>query len=182
MISGPNGAGKSTLAPSLLRDTLNVVEYVNADTIAQGLSAFAPEMAAIQAGRIMLRRLDELAERNADFAFETTLATLSYARRIKSLQSAGYRFQLIYLWLNSPELAVERVKERVRLGGHHIPEDTVRRRFERGRKNFINIYMPLADAWKVFDTSTSDLDAVAAGDKIVGGYVYNETIWKMIEG
>ena len=180
LISGPNGAGKSTLAPSLLRDTLNVVEYVNADTIAQGLSAFAPETAAIQAGRIMLKRLDDLAERRINFAFETTLATLSYARRIKDLQSAGYRFQLVYLWLNSPELAIERVKERVRLGGHHILEATVRRRCERGRVNFVKIYQPLAEAWTIYDASATRLETVATGDKISGISIFKEAAWKMI--
>jgi len=149
VISGPNGAGKSTLAPHLLRDALGIVEFVNADTIAQGLSAFAPELAAIQAGRIMLRRLDELSESNHNFAFETTLSSLSFARRITIQQSKGYRVQLIYLWLNAAELAVARVKERVRMGGHDIPDETIRRRYERGRRNFLDIYQPLVDAWKV---------------------------------
>jgi len=180
VISGANGAGKSTLAPYLLRDTLNIVEYVNADTIAQGLSAFAPEMAAIQAGRIMLKRLDELAEKGDDFAFETTLSTRSYARRVKILQSKGYHFQLIYLWLNSAELAVARVQERVRMGGHDIPEETIRRRYERGRRNFLDIYLPLADAWKVYDASASELEKIAHGDKLSGTTIVDEALWKKI--
>lgn len=113
VISGANGAGKSTLAPFLLRDMFRILEYVNADTIAEGLSAFAPETAASDAGKTMLRRLDELTEERKSFAFETTLASRSYAKRIIDLQSAGYHFHLIYLWLKSPQLAVERVRARV---------------------------------------------------------------------
>ncbi len=129
----------------------------------------------------MLTRLDNLAERRINFAFETTLATLSYARRIKELQSAGYRFQLVYLWLNSPELAIERFRERVRLGGHHIPEETVRRRFGRGRKNFVNIYQPLSDAWHIYDASGPRPNLIAFGDKIIGDVVLDNISWKMID-
>lgn len=120
VISGANGAGKSTLAPFLLRDTFGILEYVNADTIAEGLSAFAPENAAIEADRTMLKRLDELAAESKNFAFETTLASRSYAARLSDLQSKDYRFHLIYLWLESSQLAIERVRSRVRSGGHKI--------------------------------------------------------------
>lgn len=135
VISGANGAGKSTLAPYLLRDAFGIVEYVNADTIAQGLSAFAPENAAFEAGRIMLRRLNELASTQIDFSFETTLATRFYARWLKDLQSKQYNFHLVYLWLKNSELAIERVRERVRMGGHNIPEDVIKRRYARGWRN-----------------------------------------------
>jgi len=180
VISGANGAGKSTLAPYLLRDTLKIVEFVNADTIALGLSAFAPEAAAFEAGRIMLTRLNELAEKKDDFAFETTLATLSYVRRINILQSQGYHFQLIYLWLKTADLAVARVRERVRMGGHDIPKETIRRRYERGLRNFFDIYQSLADAWKVYDASAVELEKVAYGDKLSGTTVVDEALWKKI--
>jgi predicted ABC-type ATPase len=136
VISGANGAGKSTLAPYLLRDTFGITEYVNAHTIAEGLSAFASEAAAFDAGRIMLKRLNELAAERRDFAFETTLASRSYAKRPSTLQSSGYYFHLFYLWIKSSQLAVERVRARVRLGGHDISEATINRRYERGRLNF----------------------------------------------
>ena len=180
VISGSNGAGKSTLAPYLLRDTLKIVEYVNADTIAQGLSAFAPETAAFEAGRIMLKRLRELAAGKKDFAFETTLATRSYKRRIKNLQSQDYRFQLVYLWLKTADLAVARVRERVRMGGHDIPEETIRRRYERGRRNFFEIYQPLADAWRVYDASLIQPQMVVYGDKLSGTTIVDEALWKKI--
>lgn len=117
IIAGPNGAGKSTLAPLLLRDKLKLNEYVNADTIALGLSAFAPESAAIEAGRVMLKRLRDLAAQRKSFAFETTLATRSYAKSLKGLIETGYDVHLIYLWLRDPEIAIARVQERVRAGG-----------------------------------------------------------------
>src|SRR6266849_2196660 len=118
IIAGPNGAGKTTLAPFLLRDKLGVLEYVNADPIALGLSGFDPGSVAIEAGRVMLKRLDSLAEQRRTFAFETTLAARSYVRRIESMIEAGYSFQLMFVWLRSAGLAVERVRERVRVGGH----------------------------------------------------------------
>lgn len=132
VISGPNGAGKSTLAPHLLRDAFGVVEYVNADTIAQGLSAFAPETAALEAGRVMLRRLNDLASQTRDFAFETTLATRFYSGWLQSLRSNGYNIHLVFLWLKSAELAIERVRERVLSGGHDVPVETIIRRYKRG--------------------------------------------------
>jgi len=151
VIAGPNGAGKSTLAPALLRDTLGIFEYVNADTIAEGLSAFAPEDASFDAGRVMLGRLHELASEGKDFAFETTLASRFYAGWIEKLRSNGYRASLVFLWLDSVDLAIERVEARVRVGGHSIPEETIRRRFERGLKNLFKLYLPVMDSWKVFD-------------------------------
>ena len=155
VIAGPNGAGKSTLAPSLLRDYLGVVEYVNADTIAKGLSAFQPETVAFDAGRIMLRRLHDLAKQRVNFAFETTLASRSYAPWIKSICQQGYSFHLVFLCLRSPDIAIQRVKERVRLGGHDVPEDIIRRRYRKGIHNFFDLYEPLAKTWAVYDNSDS---------------------------
>ncbi len=153
IIAGPNGAGKSTLAPLLLRDKLKLTEYVNADTIALGLSAFAPESAAIEAGRVMLKRLHDLAAQRKSFAFETTLATRSYAKWLKALMGQGYDVHLIYLWLRSPEIAIARVQERVRVGGHDVPEATIRRRYKRGVENFFALYESLATSWSVYDHS-----------------------------
>jgi len=155
ILAGPNGAGKSTLAPFLLRDTLGITEYVNADTLASGLSAFRPESVAMQAGRIMLRRLHELAAQRANFAFETTLASRSYAAWLNRLRRDGYSVHLLFLWLQSPDVAIGRVKERVRMGGHDVPEEVIRRRYHRGIYNFFEIYSPLADTWMVYDNSVA---------------------------
>ncbi len=155
IIGGPNGAGKSTTAPSIVRDLLGVSVFVNADTIAQGLAAFDPAGSAIEAGRIMLRRLDELARRRADFSFETTLSSRHYARWIDARKVEGYHIHLVYLWLHSSEQALARVAERVGRGGHSIPDTVVRRRYERGIVNLFRLYLPRVDSWYVFDSSTS---------------------------
>ena len=134
MLAGPNGAGKTTSARLLLQDALAVREFVNADTIAQGLSAFDVDAAAIRAGRIMLDRIHELARERADFAFETTLASRSFAPWIAQLMREGFNFDLVFLWLPSPEIAMARVAERVRMGGHAVPENVIRRRYSRGAR------------------------------------------------
>lgn len=181
VIAGPNGAGKSTLAPGLLRDTIGILEYVNADTIAEGLSAFAPEDASFDAGRVMLRRLHELASNRKDFAFETTLASRFYAGWLKELQAGGYRVSLVFLWLINVELAIERVHARVRLGGHSIPEETIRRRFERGVKNFFDLYLPIANAWRVFDASREVPSEVARYSEEDGQTIFNSILWNQIK-
>lgn len=144
IIAGPNGAGKSTAAPALLKDALHVDNFVNADVIAQGLCAYQPEKAAIQAGRIMLDRIHTLANEEVNFAFETTLASRTFAMWIPKLQKQGYQFHLIFLWLQSADLAIFRVKA----GGHSVPEATIRRRYTAGLKNFFNLYSSLADSWQ----------------------------------
>lgn len=151
VIAGPNGAGKSTSAPLLLQDALTVHEFVNADVIASGLSAFQPESVAITAGRLMLRRMKTLAAARADFAFETTLASRTFAPWLKRLGERGYHVHLAFLTLPSADLAVARVAGRVRLGGHHIPEDVVRRRFDAGLRNFFSLYREVAASWQIFD-------------------------------
>lgn len=153
VVAGPNGAGKSTTAPHLLRDALEVTEFVNADTIAAGLSAFRPESVAIAAGRIMLARMRQLAAARVTFAFETTLASRSLAPWVTGLKRGGYHVHLLFLWLRSADLAVNRVAERVRLGGHDIPAEVVRRRYEKALRNFFEVYLPLADSWQFFDNS-----------------------------
>ncbi|MCW5775146.1 MAG: AAA family ATPase [Phycisphaeraceae bacterium] len=163
ILAGPNGAGKTTAAPFVLRDALGVDEFVNADDIARGLSGFAPERSAVAAGRIMLARMGELAGVRATFAFETTLATRSYAPWLARLRRAGYRVTLLFLFLPSPELAIERVRGRVAEGGHDVPEAVVRRRYERGLRNLWNLYLPLADDWSVYDNAGSRPDLIAVG-------------------
>lgn len=153
IIAGPNGAGKSTLAPLLLRDKFDLVDYVNADTLALGLSAFRPEKVAIKAGRVMLKRLRELATQRETFAFESTLASRSYAPWIIDLQGKGYTFHLLFLWVRSSDISIERVRERVRLGGHDVPAETIRRRYHRGVQNFLELYKGLANTWVVYDNS-----------------------------
>jgi len=179
IIAGPNGAGKTTLAPFLLRDALNVREYVNADPIALGLSGFDPSSVAFAAGRVMLNRLHDLAEQKTTFAFESTLAARSYVEWISRLRREGYTFQLMFLWLQSPELAVQRVLGRVRSGGHDVPEDVIRRRYEAGLKNFWALYQPLADAWSVYDNSVSvDPLSIASGTIIRGTTILEQNAWQ----
>lgn len=178
IIAGPNGAGKSTLAPHLLRDMLGLLEYVNADTIAQGLSAFQPEQAAFEAGRIMLKRLRELAAQQKSFAFETTLATRSYASWLSKLRNAGWQFNLIFIWLNNAELAVERVSQRVASGGHDIPEESIRRRYRRGVENFFSLYQPLADSWSVYDNSVLPKPILMAKGKKQSEKIFRDELWQ----
>lgn len=152
ILAGPNGAGKTTAASSLLPD-LDLMEFVNADTIARGLSAFSPEDAGIAAGRVMLKRLKELAIEGKSFAFETTLASRTFAPWLMSLRGSGYFVELIFCWLPSPEMSILRVAQRVRGGGHHVPDDTIIRRYEAGLRNFFQLYQPIADRWHMYDTT-----------------------------
>jgi predicted ABC-type ATPase len=133
---------------------LKVEEFVNADTLAQGLSAFRPEDVALEAGRIMLKRLDDLESQGKSFAFESTLASLALAPRLERMKNHAYRIHIVFLWLPTAELAIARVAERVRAGGHDVPSDDVRRRFSRGRRNFFTRYRPLADTWRLYDGSS----------------------------
>lgn len=181
IIAGPNGAGKSTTAPAVLQGALGVTEFVNADTIAAGLSAFNPEKAAFHAGRVMLERLQQLADNGDDFAFETTLASKTFAHWLKALKLKGYAFHLIYLWLPFPEIAVARVAERVRMGGHNVPEETIRRRYHVGLKNFFNLYRPLADSWFFYDNSQSTGPLLlASGLKQSSIDINNAVIWEQV--
>ncbi len=151
LLAGPNGAGKSTTAPLLLRDAFAVDEFVNADVIAQGLSAFDPEGAALEAGKIMLKRLRELAAKRANFAFETTLASRSFAPWLAGLRKTGYHVHLFFLTLPSPDDAIRRVGSRVKLGGHFVEGEIVRRRFAGGLRNLFQLYMPVVTTWKIYN-------------------------------
>jgi len=181
VLAGPNGAGKSTYAPALLRRRLGVTEFVNADVIAQGLSGFDPEGVALEAGRIMLGRLDRLAEARANFAFETTLASRTFAPWLKSLSGTGYAVHLVFLYLRSADLAVERVAGRVRLGGHNVPPDTVRRRYDRGLRNFFSLYQALTTTWRMVDNSMrSSRRILAAGSGRTIRIVHDAAEWNRI--
>jgi predicted ABC-type ATPase len=162
ILAGPNGAGKSTLAPALVQRLLGVEEFVNADAIAQGLSGFNPEGAAMEAGRMMLMRLRGLAARREDFAFETTLASRVFAPWVRGLRSEGYRFHLSYVWVSSADICIARVARRVQAGGHSIPEDVIRRRYVGSLRNFFELYQPLADSWQVYDNVTGRVVRVVA--------------------
>jgi predicted ABC-type ATPase len=153
LIAGPNGAGKTTFARRYLPEDAGVVHFVNADLIASGLSPLKPELAAIAAGRTVLREIDRLATQRVDFAFETTCSGLAYGHRIQAWKQTGYRIEMVYLRLHSTQLALRRVAARVRQGGHDVPRADVIRRFSRGWENFRRIYRPLADSWVVYDNS-----------------------------
>jgi predicted ABC-type ATPase len=153
IIAGPNGAGKTTFAREFLPRDEGVVHFVNADLIAAGLSPFRPELVALSAGRVLLRELDRLAASRMDFAFESTLSGLGYTSRLRRWKAAGYRIEIVFLSLVSPQLALRRIAVRVRQGGHNVPRADVLRRFDRGRVNFARVYCSLADAWAVYDNS-----------------------------
>lgn len=182
VLAGPNGAGKSTAAPKLLPHLLGVGEFVNADVIAHGLSAFAPERVAVEAGRIMLRRLRELSAARKDFAFETTLASRSFAPWLARLTAAGYRFELAFFFLPDPEMAVARVAQRVRHGGHHVPADTVRRRYDRGLRNLFHLYIPLAARWHVYNNGVAGASPIIAwGSRRDSLTVVDPALWDFLE-
>ena len=153
IIAGPNGAGKTTFAREFLPKDAGIVNFVNADLIATGLSPLRPELAARAAGRLVLAELDRLVRVRADFSFESTLSGVGYIARIKQWKLAGYRIEMVFLRLPSPQLALWRIAARVKQGGHNVPRSDVLRRFARGWENFESIYRPLADAWAVYDNS-----------------------------
>jgi predicted ABC-type ATPase len=182
VLAGANGAGKTTAARTLLAETLRLMTFVNADVIAQGLAGFDPESMALEAGRIMLQRLHALADQRACFAFETTLAGRSYARWLRSLREAGYTVHLVYFWLASPELAVARVAERVRQGGHNIPEATIRQRYHRSVQNFFRLFCPMVSTWKVYDNTQAGLPLlVAHGDETGLQTIFIEATWQQMQ-
>ena len=181
IIAGPNGAGKTTASFNLLPNILHCPNFVNADEIARGLSPFAPEAVAFQAGRIMLARIEELLPQKVDFAIETTLATRSYVQLVHRAQALGYKVHLIFFCLENEEQAIARVAQRVSNGGHNIPEADIRRRFKRGIYNLLNLYMPICDSALVFNNAHGDSILVAeqvnSDDKII---VYENEIWEQL--
>ncbi len=165
IISGCNGAGKTTASYTVLPEILNCKEFVNADEIARGLSPFNPSSVAIEAGKLMLQRIEELLKRNETFSIETTLATRSYVNLVKQAQEQGYSICLLFFWLSTPELAVKRVAERVSKGGHDIPQDIIRRRYVAGINNLFKLFMPIVNYWAIFDNSETPRRKVAIGGK-----------------
>jgi predicted ABC-type ATPase len=151
IFAGPNGAGKTTFARSFLPEEAQCPRFINADLIAAGLSPFAPEAAAIKAGRLMLGEIADCTRQGVSFAFETTLAGLGYLAHIKQWRAQGYHVSLFFLSLPDAEVAIARVAERVRQGGHHIPEDVIRRRFVAGLRNFDTVYRTAVDAWAKYN-------------------------------
>jgi predicted ABC-type ATPase len=156
IISGPNGAGKTTFARAFLPEEAKCPHFINADLIAAGLSPFAPEAAAVKAGRLMLQEIAACAARGESFAFETTLSGVAYLRHIRDWQRVGYHITLFFLALPSVEVAIARVAERVRQGGHHIPEAVIRRRFAAGKTNFDRRYRAAVDAWRCTTTRATN--------------------------
>lgn len=165
IIAGPNGAGKTTFAREFLPREAGCPIFVNADLIAAGLAPFQPETVAVKAGRIMLREIAEHIDRRESFAFETTLAGRSYAAAIPGWQAIGYHVKLFFLSLPRPEMALARVAERVRQGGHDVPAAVIRRRFHAGWENFEQLYRPLVDAWALYDNAGGEPLLVDWGEK-----------------
>ncbi len=178
---GCNGAGKTTASFTVLPEVLNCKEFVNADEIAKGLSPFNPEKVAIDAGKLMLMRMEELLASGVSFAFETTLATKGYKRFIKRAQDAGYRVSLIYFWLNSTELAIQRVAKRVMEGGHNIPEEVIRRRYVSGITNLFEIYMDCVDYWMLADNSQAPRVIVAEGGRNIKTEIHDLELYNIIK-
>lgn len=165
IISGCNGAGKTTASYSLLPEMLECSEFVNSDEFAKGLSPFDPSKASIQASRYMLMKIRYLLKKQRDFAVETTLATRTLLKTAKMAQSAGYTVTLLYFWLRSPEMAIERVKARVEAGGHDIPVDTIIRRYHVGIDYFFHFYSPICERWILADNSQIPFRVIAEGSK-----------------
>ena len=181
IVAGCNGAGKTTASFTILPEMLSCREFVNADSIAAGLSPFNPESVAIEAGRLMLCRIQELLEGRGDFAFETTLATRSYVSLVRKAQKAGYKVTLLFIWLNSPATAMQRVADRVSKGGHSIPEDVIERRYFRGISNLLTLYIPICNRWMIVDNETVTPRPIAEGGTGIDNIIINEYIWAIIK-
>lgn len=181
IIAGCNGAGKTTTSYTVLPEMLNCKEFVNADEIARGLSPFQPETVSFQAGRIMLNRIKDLLKEGKDFAFETTLSTRSYAPLVQQAKKNGYVIFLIFFWLESVDLAKNRVQERVKKGGHSIAPEIIHRRYLRGIRNFFRLYRVLAENWIVYDNSAAEPLPLASGNTGTTTHIYNSDIWNLIE-
>jgi predicted ABC-type ATPase len=178
VLGGINGAGKTTASQRILREALRIPLFTNADAIARGLNSFDPESEAIKAGRIMLEHLRELAAARRSFAFETTLAARTYARGLGELKRDGYAVHLFYFWLESPDLAIGRVAERVRAGGHHVPDETIRRRYSRSVRNFWELYRPVVTTWQVYDNSNGGSRLIAFNNSYFDSVV-DEARWDL---
>lgn len=179
ILSGCNGSGKTTASYTLLPEMLECTEFVNSDEFAKSFSPFNPSEATIVASRFMLMRIEYLLSRKEDFSIETTLATRSLVGIINTAKAAGYSITLLYFWLSSPELAIQRVRNRVKAGGHNIPENVIRRRYIMGLQYFFETYIPLSDRWVLADNSTSPFKVVAEGSS-KGTFIKDEEKYKTI--
>ena len=181
IIAGCNGAGKTTASFTILPEVLDCKEFINADEIAKGLSPFQPESVAMQAGRIMLARMDELLQKGETFAFETTLATKSYKQKIEWAQANGYEVTLLFFWLDSPNMAKKRVAQRVAEGGHSIPSQTIERRYHNGITNLFAIYIDMVDICYIFDNSEGRKELIAQKERHKGIIIYNNDKFNLMK-
>ena len=182
LIGGPNGAGKSTIAPRVVPRAFGALEFVNADMIAAGLSVLDPNRQAFAAGRIVIRQIHRLADARRDFAFESTLASRSFAPFLARLAATGYRTRLVYLWLQTVEIAVHRVRARVTAGGHAVPEATIRRRYRRSVQNLFDLYLPIVSSWVVLDNSSSTGPKIVASGGIGEDMMIEDAaLWNLLE-
>ena len=181
IIAGCNGAGKTTASFTILPEVLNCKEFINADEIAKGLSPFQPESVAMQAGRIMLARMNELLQKGETFAFETTLATKSYKQKIEWAQANGYEVTLLFFWLDSPNMAKKRVAQRVAEGGHSIPSETIERRYYNGIANLFAIYIDMVDICYIFDNSEGRKELIAQKERHKDIVIYNNDKFNLMK-
>jgi len=163
ILGGCNGAGKTTASYSVLPELLKCKEFVNADEIAKGLSPYNPSSADVVAARLMLERIDALLEGDESFSIETTLSTRSYRRLVDKAHAKGFSLSLVYFYIDSVETAKKRVASRVKAGGHNIPQDVIERRYKRGLKNLVELFIPVVDRWIIFDNTNLSIDFVAGG-------------------
>ena len=180
IISGCNGSGKTTASYMLLPELLDCSEFVNSDEFAKSLAPFHPETAYITASRYMLKKLRYLFARREDFCIETTLATRSLLKMVRTAQDQGYFVTVVYLWLSDPEIAVQRVAARVEAGGHDVPPDVIRRRYYTGLEYFFDLYSPVCDKWMLVDNSTNEFRIVAEGSA-KGTTVRDLTLYNQIK-
>ena len=181
VIGGPNGAGKTTCAFHLLPRSLQIRHYVNADLIAKGLSPFDPTLTEFDAARLMLKRIRELSDGSDSFAFETTLASRTFARFLQGCSSKGLRICIVFLALESPEIAISRVQLRVQRGGHDVPEAVIRRRFARGLANFFQIYQPIADTWVLADNTGAAPKVLATGGRGIENVIVDSRTYRLLQ-
>lgn len=181
IIAGCNGAGKTTASYAILPNILNCKEFVNADEIARGLSPFNPELNALTAGKLMSLQIQKLLKENVTFSIETTLASRSYLKLIDQAHKKGYVITLVYFWLESPEMAALRVKQRVSEGGHDIPKDTIYRRYWLGLKYLFDLYIPSVDQWMIFDNSQSSQNMIAEGGLSIPKQIFNRKIFNDVQ-
>lgn len=173
IIAGCNGAGKTTASMSVLPEVLDCREFVNADEIAKGLSPFKPEEVAIEAGKLMLQRIDTLLSRHVSFAIETTLATRSYKNLVERAKASGYQVILLFFWLSSPEMAKMRVAQRVASGGHDIPKNVIHRRYWAGLRNLFEFFVPIVDLWSLYD-NTKELTPIVERNIVINSPLFTK--------